>query len=119
MKKPVIILLCISFLALCACSRAPEVPREEYSESWRDRPLPASFDLRSVDTDGDGKGDRCYVIPEQLERGGSISYTEVSINFTEKKEVKGQFLIDGNLLIWSREEAIGEFENATIFTKVQ
>ena len=25
--------------------------------------LPASFDLRSVDTDGDGIGDRCYVTP--------------------------------------------------------
>lgn len=25
--------------------------------------LPASFDLRSVDTDGDGVGDRCYVTP--------------------------------------------------------
>lgn len=60
-----------------------------------------------------------YVVPVQLERGGSISYTEVNINFTEKKEVKGQFIIDGNLLIWSREEPIGEFENATIFTRVQ
>ena len=25
--------------------------------------LPASFDLRNVDTDGDGIGDRCYVTP--------------------------------------------------------
>ncbi len=25
--------------------------------------LPSSFDLRSVDTDGDGVGDRCYVTP--------------------------------------------------------
>lgn len=25
--------------------------------------LPVSFDLRSVDTDGDGIGDRCYVTP--------------------------------------------------------
>lgn len=38
-------------------------PGEDYSESWRERPIPISFDLRSVDTDGDGKGDRCYVPP--------------------------------------------------------
>ncbi len=29
-------------------------PVEDYSESWRDRPIPEVFDLRSVDTDGDG-----------------------------------------------------------------
>lgn len=29
--------------------------------------LPASFDLRSVDTDGDGIGDRCYVTPVRLQ----------------------------------------------------
>ncbi|MBR2684452.1 MAG: hypothetical protein IKE59_00150 [Erysipelotrichaceae bacterium] len=86
MKKPIIILLCISFLALCACSRAPEVPEEDYSESWRDRPLPASFDLRSVDTDGDGKGDRCYVTPVRFQNPfgtcwgfAAIAAAEISI----------------------------------------
>ena len=29
----------------------------------RNHALPESFDLRSVDTDGDGVGDRCYVPP--------------------------------------------------------
>ena len=29
--------------------------------------LPAAFDLRSVDTDGDGVGDRCYVPPIRLQ----------------------------------------------------
>ena len=36
---------------------------DDYSDHWRERPIPASFDLRNVDTDGDGKGDRCYVPP--------------------------------------------------------
>ena len=30
--------------------------------------LPSSFDLRSVDTDGDGAGDRCYVTPVRSQR---------------------------------------------------
>lgn len=29
--------------------------------------MPASFDLRNVDTDGDGLGDRCYVTPVRLQ----------------------------------------------------
>lgn len=29
--------------------------------------LPAAFDLRNVDTDGDGVGDRCYVPPVRLQ----------------------------------------------------
>ena len=47
-------------------SETPE-PVEDYSESWRDRPLPSSFDLRSVDTDGDGVGDRCFVTPVRFQ----------------------------------------------------
>lgn len=38
-------------------------PESDYSECWRERPIPESFDLRSVDTDGDDVGDRCYVTP--------------------------------------------------------
>ena len=31
-------------------------PQPDYSERWRERPLPDRFDLRSVDTEGDGVG---------------------------------------------------------------
>ena len=43
-------------------------PAEDYSESWRERPIPETFDLRSVDTDGDGVGDRCFVPPVRNQR---------------------------------------------------
>ena len=36
-------------------------PSEDFSTRWRERPIPKSFDLRNVDTDGDGRGDRCFV----------------------------------------------------------
>ena len=39
------------------------VDEYDYSEDWASRPIPESFDLRSVDTTGDGIGDRCYVTP--------------------------------------------------------
>ena len=29
---------------------------EDWSDDWASRPIPSSFDLRSVDTDGDGVG---------------------------------------------------------------
>ncbi len=59
------------------------------------------------------------MIPVTLARGGAIGYTSVEINFSETKEAKGSFIIDGGLLIWSRDEPVGEFENATVFTKIQ
>ena len=61
-------------------------PIEDYSESWRERPLPSSFDLRSVDTDGDGVGDRCYVTPVRFQNPfgtcwgfAAIAAAEISI----------------------------------------
>ncbi len=61
-------------------------PESDYSERWRERPIPESSDLRSVDTDGDGVGDRCYVTPMREQnpfgtcRGfASIAAAEISI----------------------------------------
>ena len=34
--------------------------------------FPASFDLRSVDTDGDGIGDRCYVTPVRAQYPAAV-----------------------------------------------
>ena len=61
MKKAFIILLCTLMLATAGCSAPTE--KEDYSKSWRERPIPEQFDLRSVDTNGEGIGDRCFVTP--------------------------------------------------------
>ncbi len=69
MKKIILMLVCL-LMIISGCSAAPSdnpSPSADYSEKWRERPLPESFDLRSVDTDGDGKGDRCYVTPVRLQ----------------------------------------------------
>lgn len=36
-------------------------------EGWLEYGIPSSFDLRSVDTDGDGVGDRCFVTKVKLQ----------------------------------------------------
>ncbi len=55
MKKAMSWLLALAILFTLAASFAEQVEGAEA--------LPAAFDLRSVDTDGDGVGDRCYVPP--------------------------------------------------------
>ena len=68
MKKILIILLCLLMFLSYGCSAEPESEAaEDYSKSWRDRPIPEAFDLRSVDTDGDGVGDRCFVTPVRFQ----------------------------------------------------
>lgn len=78
MKKAIALLLCLSLAAaLCPLSvSAGDVPAE----------IPSAFDLRSVDTDGDGIGDRCYVTPvkEQSPFGtcwgfAAVAAAEISI----------------------------------------
>ena len=54
MKRHISMLLIAVMLGLFFCPALAENSGME---------LPASFDLRSVDTDGDGIGDRCYVTP--------------------------------------------------------
>ena len=55
MKKAMSWLLALAILLTLAPSFAEQAEGAEA--------LPAAFDLRSVDTDGDGVGDRCYVPP--------------------------------------------------------
>ena len=64
MKKTILLLLVMSML-LTACF--PAGASDTRAEETREREIPASFDLRSVDTDGDGVGDRCYVTPVRLQ----------------------------------------------------
>ena len=84
MKKILITFICVSMIVLTGCGSS--APAEDYSASWRDRPLPESFDLRSVDTDGDGIGDRCYVTPVRFQNPfgtcwgfAAIAAAEISI----------------------------------------
>ncbi len=64
MMKLTILLLIMSIL-LTACF--PACALDAGKEEAKDQDIPASFDLRSVDTDGDGVGDRCYVTPVRFQ----------------------------------------------------
>ena len=71
-------------LATTGCSAPTE--KEDYSNSWRERPIPEQFDLRSVDTNGDGIGDRCFVTPVRFQNPfgtcwgfAAIAAAEISI----------------------------------------
>ena len=59
MKRTMSWLLILAMLFTLAASFAEQAESAET--------LPAAFDLRSVDTDGDGVGDRCYVPPVRLQ----------------------------------------------------
>ena len=76
MKKILWILLAVLALDLFDCAPLAEEAPE----------FPAAFDLRSVDTDGDGVGDRCYVMPIRAQHPlgtcwgfASIAAAEISI----------------------------------------
>ena len=59
MKRTMSWLLVLAMLFTLAASFAEQAENTETQ--------PAAFDLRSVDTDGDGAGDRCYVPPVRLQ----------------------------------------------------
>ncbi len=64
MKKSILLMLILSMLLTAAF---PAGAAAAQPEETREGELPAAFDLRSVDTDGDGVGDRCYVTPVKLQ----------------------------------------------------
>ena len=91
LRKILVLALCLA-LILPGCTPASDKDntdteeKADYSESWRERPIPESFDLRSVDTDGDGEGDRCFVTPVRLQNPfgtcwgfAAIAAAEISI----------------------------------------
>ena len=63
-RKTMLMLMILSML-LTVCFPAGGL--EPQTEKTPERELPASFDLRNVDTDGDGVGDRCYVTPVRFQ----------------------------------------------------
>ena len=64
MKKTILLLLILSMLLTAGF---PAGASAAQAEEPREREIPASFDLRSVDTDGDGVDDRCYVTPVRFQ----------------------------------------------------
>ena len=64
MKKTVLLFMIMSLL-LAVCF--PAGASDAQADKTREREIPVSFDLRSVDTDGDGVGDRCYVTPVRFQ----------------------------------------------------
>ncbi len=64
MKKTILLMMIMSMLlTVCFPAGVPDAKAEETPE----KEIPASFDLRNVDTDGDGVGDRCYVTPVRFQ----------------------------------------------------
>ena len=53
-----------------------------------------------------------------LDEYGVLAYDTLSINGVSV-ESWGWFNPDGALLIWGRDEAAGEYDNATLFTRVE
>ena len=80
MKKTVLMMLLLSMLlAACFPAGASEAPAEETPEME----IPASFDLRSVDTDGDGAGDHCYVTPVKFQNPFATCWVFAGISAAE------------------------------------
>ena len=65
MMKKTVLLFRIMSLLLAVC--LPAGASDAQADKTHEREIPASFDLRSVDTDGDGVGDRCYVTPVRFQ----------------------------------------------------
>ena len=55
--------------------------------------LPAAFDLRSVDTDGDGEGDRCYVTPVKLQNPFGVCWGFAAVAAAETS-ILGSLMAD-------------------------
>ena len=80
MKKAILLLMIMSML-LTVCF--PADPLDAQAEGTQKGELPASFDLRSVDTDGDGVGDRCYVTPVRFQNPFATCWVFAGISAAE------------------------------------
>ncbi|MBQ6344279.1 MAG: hypothetical protein IJI41_14260, partial [Anaerolineaceae bacterium] len=64
MTKKTILLMFMSILVtICFSADVLDV----HAEKTPEKEIPSSFDLRNVDTNGDGVGDRCYVTPVRFQ----------------------------------------------------
>ncbi len=62
--------------------------------------------------------DKQYSATGTVEEGGDLLYSGLTAD-AEEIDTFGWFHLDGNMLIWGHDDAIGKFANATIFTKVE
>lgn len=85
LKKSAI--LCLLFIliigVISGASASAFAAESSVKESQSDSALPSSFDLRSVDTDGDGIGDRCYVTPVKAQQPFGVCWSFAAIAAAE------------------------------------
>ena len=79
MIKAILLMIMSMLLTAWFPANASAAQAEEQPESE----IPASFDLRSVDTDGDGIGDRCYVTPVRFQNPFSSCWAFAAIAAAE------------------------------------
>lgn len=104
MKKSIVLLLGIVIvlsLSLCACNGQTTDPVDpdplgilSFDEAgWKEYGIPESFDLRSVDVDGDGVGDRCFVTGVRFQNPYGTCWGFAAIAASEIS-ILGSILID-------------------------
>ena len=102
-----------------------EVPDEFLLGTWADNGNDLTMFIQNADEDEYGyvftiqSDEKTIVINVEAGADGSLSYEEISINGAEAIASSGSFIIDGDVLIWSHDEAAGEYDSATLFSKVE
>ena len=62
-KKTILLMFMSILLTICFSADVLDV----HADKTPEKEIPSSFDLRNVDTNGDGVGDRCYVTPVRFQ----------------------------------------------------
>ena len=63
--------------------------------------------------------DKTFVAIGIVDTLGTVWYDSIAINGAAPIPSDGWFMIDGESLLWGHDEAVGEFDNANIFSKAQ
>ena len=102
-----------------------EVPDEFLLGTWADNGNDLTLFIQKDDEDEYGyvftiqSDEKTIVINVEAGLDGSLTYEEISINGAEAIDCYGSFIIDGDMLIWGHDEAAGEYDCATLFSKVE
>ena len=79
-KKPILLLIIMS-MVLTVCFPAGIL--DAHAGKTPEKEIPLSYDLRNVDTDGDGVGDRCYVTPVRFQNPFATCWVFAGISAAE------------------------------------